>query len=268
MKIGVLGNKTKIKTQTVIEKIISALNDWGYEAVLFSAPNEINGVDAVIVLGGDGAILHSAVPASKNGVKIIGINYGNLGFLTEYEKDEQENLKELLSALKDGSCRILKRSLLELELFGKKFYALNEVSLQRDYGLYASKSTQLLRLRVKTREGEDTVSGDGLLVCTPTGSTAYSLSAGGAILTPEVPVFMMTPICAFSMRTRPIVFSDEEEFTITIARGKAILQADGLSVAGLPEGAEITIRKAPFTADFPTRDNADFFAKVRNKLNE
>ena len=267
MKIGVLGNKTKIKTETVLEKIVSALKSWGYETVLFSTPNEIKGVDAVIVLGGDGAILHSAVPASKNGVKIIGINYGNLGFLTEYEKDEQEKLKELLSALKNNSCRILKRSLLELELLGKKFYALNEVSLQRDYGLYATKSTQLLRLHVQTREGEDTVAGDGLLVCTPTGSTAYSLSAGGAILTPEVPVFMMTPICAFSMRARPIVFSDKEEFTITIARGKAILQADGLAVASLPEGMQIKIRKAPFTADFPTRENADFFAKVRNKLN-
>ena len=267
MKIGVLGNKTKIKTQTVLEQILSSLKDWGYETVLFSTPNEIKDVDAVIVLGGDGAILHSAVTASKNGVKIIGINYGNLGFLTEYEKDEQENLKELLNALENGSCRILKRSLLELELFGQKFYALNEVSLQRDYGLCATKTTQLLRLHVQTREGEDTISGDGLLVCTPTGSTAYSLSAGGAILTPEVPVFMMTPICAFSMRTRPIVFSDEEEFTVTIARGKAILQADGLSVAGLPEGTEIKIRKAPFTADFPTRCGADFFAKVRNKLN-
>ena len=267
MKIGILGKKSKVKSEEIIKQLVSLLQEWGHTPVCFSATEEIANTDAVIVLGGDGAILHSAVTAARNGVKIIGVNYGNLGFLTEYEKDEQEKLRELLNALEKGDCRIVKRTLLELEIAGKRFYALNEISLQRDYGLYAEKSTQILRLQVSTREGEDTISGDGVLICTPTGSTAYSLSAGGAILTPEVPVFMLTPICAFSMRARPIVFSDEEEFTIKITRGKAILQADGLSVTGLPDGAEIKVRKAPFTADFPTRENADFFARVRKKLN-
>lgn len=268
MKIGVLGKKSKVKTELVIEEIISSLQSWGYEPVRFHSPNEIDGVDVVIILGGDGAILHSAVTSAKNGVKLIGINYGNLGFLTEYEKDEQDNLKELLQSLDNGTCRILRRSLLELELFGKKFYALNEISLQRDYGLYSPSTTQILRVEVQTLEGVSTVSGDGVLLCTPTGSTAYSLSAGGAILTPEVPVFMLTPICAFSMRARPTVFSDTQEFTMKITRGKAILQADGLAVSVLNEGDEIKVRKAPFTADFPTRANSDFFTKVKNKLSE
>ena len=174
----------------------------------------------------------------------------------------------MLSQIQDEKCRILKRSLLRLEIAGQSFYALNEIALQRDYGLYSDKNTQILRLEVDMNDGKDVIAGDGLLICTPTGSTAYSLSAGGAILTPEVPVFMMTPICAFSMRSRPIVFSDTEEFAIKITRGKAILSADGLAVAGLPEDAVIFIKKAPFTADFPMRENTDFFAKVRNKLNE
>ena len=79
---------------------------------------------------------------------------------------------------------------------------------------------------------------------------------------------MLTPICAFSMRTRPIVFSDSEEFTLRIVRGKAIVSADGLLLGSLPENATVFVRKAPFSADFPVRDNSDFFAKVRNKLNE
>ena len=119
---------------------------------------------------------------------------------------------------------------------------------------------------METKEGKDVIAGDGLLICTPTGSTAYSLSAGGAILTPEVPVFMMTPICAFSMRARPIVFADTTEFKIRIKKGKAIVQTDGLAVAILPENIEIQIKKAPFTADFPVKNNSDFFARVRNKL--
>ena len=268
MKIGVLGNKAKVKNENAIESLVRLLQEEGYETTRFLSPLEIDGVDVVIVLGGDGAILHSAVISARNNVKIIGINYGNLGFLTEYEKDEWENIKQLLSSLKEGKCRILKRSLLQLEVLGKTFYALNEVALQRDYGLSATKNTQILRVEVRSNEGKDVISGDGLLICTPTGSTAYSLSAGGAILTPEVPVFMLTPVCAFSMRRRPTVFSDSDEFTFKITRGKAILLADGLAIAGLPEGAVVYVKKAPFTADFPVRENTDFFSKVRNKLNE
>ena len=233
----------------------------------FNTQKEIENVDVVLVLGGDGAILHSALFASQRGIKIIGVNYGTLGFLTEYEKDEWEKVKELLAAIKAGNCRIVKRSLLQITVKDKCFYALNEVAIQRDYGLLSTKSTQILHLDVEAKEGCDTISGDGLLICTPTGSTAYSLSAGGAILTPEVPVFMMTPICAFSMRARPIVFSDTEEFKITVKKGKSIVLADGSVIATVPDGAEIFIKKAPFTADFPVKENSDFFARVRNKLN-
>ncbi len=267
MRVGILGNINKIKTMQTLEEIVAFLQDAGYETVPFASHKDIDGVDVVLVLGGDGAILHSAVILAKKNVKIIGINYGTLGFLTEYEKDEREQVKELLDALQKGDCPIIKRSLLEVTIQDKTFYALNEIAIQRDYGVVSSKSTQILRLQVQAKEGEDVVAGDGLLWCTPTGSTAYSLSAGGAILTPEVPVFMMTPICAFSMRARPIVFSDTDEFTITIQKGRAIVQADGGVIAAIPEGTKLHIRKAPFTADFPTRNNANFFARVRNKLN-
>ena len=268
MKIGVLGKISKVKSQQVIDEFVEFLRSLGYETAMFTTSQEIEGVDVVIVLGGDGAILHSAVSAAQNNVKIIGINYGNLGFLTEYEKDEKEHIAELLSQVEAGTCRILKRSVLEVEIAGKRFYALNEIALQRDSGVSTLKSTQILRVQVQSKEGLDVISGDGVLLCTPTGSTAYSLSAGGAILTPEAPVVMLTPVCAFSMRTRPIVFSDSEEFAFRIMRGKAIVSADGLILGRLPENAAVFVRKAPFTADFPVRDNSDFFAKVRNKLNE
>lgn len=267
MKIGVLGNISRIKTSETMQEIIDFLRACNYETVQFLSPKEIDGVDVVLILGGDGAILHAAVVAAQKNIKIIGINYGNLGFLTEYEKDEREQVKELLAALEKGECRIVKRSLLQLTIGEKEYYALNEFSVQRDYGLISTNSTQILRLELEAKEGVDTIAGDGLLICTPTGSTAYSLSAGGAILTPEVPVIMMTPICAFSMRARPIVFSDSDEFVIRIDKGKAMVLADGKVVAALPEGTEMHIKKAAFTADFPVKDNSDFFARVRNKLN-
>ncbi len=267
MKIGVLGKKSKVKDENIVLEILRSLQEQGYETVRFQTQADIDGVDVVLVLGGDGAILHASLIAAQKGIKIIGINYGNLGFLTEYEKDERNRILELLAQLNEKKCRILKRSLLQMEVFGQTFYALNEIAFQRDNSLDAKKNSQILRLQVETKEGTDVIAGDGLLFCTPTGSTAYSLSAGGAILTPEVPVFMMTPICAFSMRTRPIVFADSEEITVKIARGKSIVLCDGIAIAQFPENTEIHIKKAPFTADFPVREGSDFFAKVRNKLN-
>ena len=268
MKIGVLGKITKVKSEDTILELISFLQNLGYETTRFHTPTEISDVDVVIILGGDGAILHSAVYAAKKDVKIIGINYGNLGFLTEYEKEEKEQIKELLSALEQNNCRILHRSLLQCEIAGRTFYALNEIAMQRDFGSPNKAPTQILRLEVNSPEGVENVCGDGLLICTPTGSTAYSLSAGGAILPPEVHVFMMTPVCAFSRRTRPTVFSDKSCFSVKVKTGRAVLLVDGLAVAQLPEGEEIRIQKAPFTADFPKRENSDFFERVRNKLSE
>lgn len=266
MKIGVLKSASKVG-MFAEQEIVDFIKEMGHETVYFSSDLEIDGVDVVIVLGGDGAILHAAVPAAQKGVKIIGINFGTLGFLTEYEKDEREKVKELIAALEQGLCRIVKRSVLQMTIADKTFYALNEIAIQRENSLETQAGTQILAVELKAKEGNDVIAGDGLLICTPTGSTAYSLSAGGAILTPEVPVFMMTPICAFSMRARPIVFSDNDEFYVSIKKGKAIVLVDGKIVAELPQNAEIQVKKAPFTANFPVKEGSDFFARVRNKLN-
>jgi NAD+ kinase len=267
MKVGILGNKNKVKSVQAIEEMELFVQSCGYETVRFNAYNEVDGVDVVLVLGGDGAILHSAVYAARKNIKVIGINYGTLGFLAEYEKSERERVKELLSALENGTCRIVKRSMLQLDVGEKTYFALNEIAIQRDYGMASNCVTQMLQLEVSAKEGVDFISGDGALICTPTGSTAYSLSAGGAILTPEVPVFMLTPICAFSMRARPIVFADTDEFAIRIVKGQAIIQIDGLTLNAFPEGTEMRIKKAPFTADFPVKETSGFFDRVKKKLN-
>ena len=268
MKIGVIGNISKIKDERVIDGLMQSLQDWGYESVRFASYKEIDGVDVVVVLGGDGAILHAAVVAAQKGVKIIGVNYGNLGFLTEYERGEEENLKDLLSRLSKNTCRILKRSMLEISVNDKTFYALNEVAVQRDYAALVKSEGQMLTLRINVGEGGNVLLGDGMLMCTPTGSTAYSLSAGGAILSPEAPVVMMTPICPFSFNARSTVFPDTDCFSVTVEKGNALVLIDGKTVAPLYAKQDITIKKAPFTADFPLCDGFDFMGKIRNKLNK
>jgi NAD+ kinase len=268
MIVGIVANANKIKDDNIIRGLSNRLSEFGYKNVVFRDNSEIDGVDVLIVLGGDGAILHSAVVAAQKGVKIIGINYGNLGFLAEYERDETEKVVELLQKLENNSSHLLKRSVLELEIDEKKYYALNEISLQRDYAAYAGKVGQILRIETDISNEKNELAGDGVLICTPTGSTAYSLSAGGAILFPDVPVLMLTPICALSLHSRPVVYSDSEELSAQVTCGQAMVIVDGEVVDVLNKGEKVFVRKAAFTADFPMNEKTVFLQKIKNKLNK
>lgn len=267
MKIGLIGNVKKIGDASVIENLVLSLRECGHFVTMFSAYHEINGVNLVIVLGGDGAILHAATVAAPQGIALMGVNYGHLGFLTELEKEEINNVVDIVTAYENGKCKILNRSLLQVEVDGETYYALNEVAIQRDYASSLAENPQILKLLFSAQNGMVPISGDGALLTTPTGSTAYSLSAGGAIIAPEVPVVMLTPICAFSMSARPMVFSDLETFGFSIKKGRALLLVDGKAVATLSSGDEVKVSKAPFYAKFPTRNEKNFFNKIRNKLN-
>ena len=267
MKIGIVGNAAKIKDDKVMTRLAELLESRGFETVRFTSHVEIDGVSAVIVLGGDGAILHAATVAAPKGIRIVGVNYGNVGFLTEFEKNELEEVVPLMEEFRNGNCKILNRSILKATVDGAEYYALNEVALQRDYASGLMDNPQILKLRVSAGAGEIAVSGDGALLATPTGSTAYSLSAGGAIVAPEVPVVLLTPICAFSMSARPMVFSDEDEFSFEVQKGKALLLIDGKAMATLAEKDSIHVKKAQFTAEFLTRKEACFFTKIKNNFN-
>ncbi len=268
MKIGIIVNENKIKDKETVTNFVSLLESKKYSCSVFENNEDINDVDLLIVLGGDGAILHSAVFAAQKKIPIIGINYGNLGFLAEYERDESERVLELLHKLENNACHILERSLLEISAKGKTYYALNEVAVQRDCMAHSSSLGQILKASICIGNECNKIAGDGLLICTPTGSTAYSLSAGGAILFPDAPVFMMTQLCALSLHSRPVVFSDKEEVIVTIDNGFSLLIVDGKMVDVLKDGDNITVKKASFTADFPMNQKAVFLKKIKSKLNK
>ena len=267
MKIGIVGNLAKIKDEQVITRLAERLQNSGFEVVRFASYAAIDEVSAVIVLGGDGAMLHAATVAAPKGIRVVGINYGNVGFLTEFEKNELDEVVPLLEEFRAGKARILNRSILKATVDGVEYYALNEVALQRDYASGILDNPQILKLLAKAGAGEIPIAGDGVLLATPTGSTAYSLSAGGAIVAPEVPVVLLTPICAFSMSARPMVFSDGDEFCFEVKKGKALVLIDGKAVATLAEKDSICVEKAQFTAEFLTRKGKCFFTKIKNKLN-
>ncbi len=274
--IAVIPNKRRDTEYAYTKNLLNLLRGKAEIYMYESEPVRFDGVlytdeetlaekaDIAIVLGGDGSILAVAEQFAIANVPIMGINLGHLGFLAAVER---ENMAQAIEALLVGDYRVERRSMLHATIVRpdgahESFDALNDIVISR------AAYTKLLNMQVYT-DGIllDEFVADGVIISTATGSTAYSLSAGGAILTPEVPVFMMTPICAFSMRARPIVFSDTDEFKITVAKGRSIVLADGGVLAALPEGAEIYVKKAPFTADFPVKENSDFFARVRNKLN-
>lgn len=268
MKVGLVGNASKTEQENAIVQLKTFLQENGYSVTRFASHLDIEGVDVVIVLGGDGAILHAAVVAAQKSIKVIGINYGTLGFLTEYERDAAQDVLLLLKSLQNQSCRIVKRSLLKVSVKGKTYYALNELALQRHLEPSNTTPSQIMQVEMRLDGESDVIAGDGVLICTPTGSTAFSLSAGGAIICPETKVFMMTPICAFSMRSRPIVFSDDEKVVLRIQRGIALALLDGKAMEKIEEGEEILVEKAPFFAEFPVHNDSGFLSKIRNKLNK
>ena len=173
-----------------------------------------------------------------------------------------------MKKIENNSCHILKRSVLKLEIGEKKYYALNEISLQRDYAAYVGKVGQILRIETDISNEKNELAGDGVLICTPTGSTAYSLSAGGAILFPDIPVLMLTPICALSLHSRPVVYSDTETLSAKITCGQAMVIVDGEVVDVLNKGEQVVVQKAMFTADFPMNEKTVFLQKIKDKLNK
>jgi NAD+ kinase len=222
-------------------------------------------LDVLFVLGGDGTILMVATECAKYGVKIIGINYGHIGFLTEYDR---ENVDDAVHLVCDGNYKTVERSILEVECGGCHFLALNDLVIQRATSGTNFSNTVELRADI---DGStvDNFSADGIIVSTPTGSTAYSLSAGGSILTPDINAFIMTPICAHSLHSRPVVYSDDSILEI-FPHGNTPLNlvVDGRVVGVIAKENTVTIKKSDYKVQFITRDEKDFFKKLLIKLNK
>lgn len=217
--------------------------------------------DAAISIGGDGTFLRTAMWVGPKKIPIIGVNTGHLGYLSSASVDE---LGDLLNELISGNYAISERTLVEVvspELATWP-YALNEAAV--------SKEETASIIEADTRiNGEPLVcyKADGLIVATPTGSTAYNLSVGGPIIQPSAPVWVISPIAAHSLGQRPLVVSDSSEIEITVqgrARGFR-LSLDGRSVT-LPIGATVRMRRAPFPIRLITRPGHTFPAALRQKL--
>ena len=166
----------------------------------------------------------------------------------------------------DERCARLQRSMLEAELNGKTFDCLNELALL--HPVAPGRSNKVVRIAVTidgSHAGEFVA--DGLIVSTPTGSTAYSLSAGGSIMTPDCETFQLTPVCAFSMRSRPIAYSDKSELGFSLLRGEVVLYGDGVYLGQAGAGDTLSVRKSARSVTFLTRGLSEYFRRMTEKLN-
>ena len=266
MRVGIYYNKNYLTENLAnIKKIESCLKTNGIFSKIIEKTDDLDGLDVVLALGGDGTILSIASDCARRHIKILGINYGHLGFLTEFE---QEKLDDALKLLCGGNFVTNKRAMLEIEYVDKKYYALNDFVIQRSTGGQNFSNTVDLNAAI---DGGlvDRYSADGIIISTPTGSTAYSLSAGGSILAPDLDAFILTPICAHSLHSRPVVFNANSVVTIKPLSTKTQLNVivDGKIVDTVNGNINFTIKKSDCVAEFISRGNKDFFDKLLVKLN-
>ena len=220
-------------------------------------------VDYVISLGGDGTFLKAASRVGAKQIPIIGVNMGRLGFLANVTSEE---VKGVLDSVFEGKYEIEERAVIQLEADGAVLencpFALNDIAiLKRD-------NAAMISIKASVN-GEYLVTylADGLVISTPTGSTAYSLSVGGPIIVPQSGILSMTPVAPHSLNIRPIVINDTGviELEVESRSHNFLVAVDGRSLK-MAEGTRLTIRKAPYTVKIIKLKNRRYFSTLHEKL--
>jgi len=275
--IGIIANVRKEMTKGVVEEIIR----WAsQENVGFFVEEELTPLvdhpelalpaeelwqesDVLISLGGDGTMLASARAVGEHETPILGINLGGVGFLTEINSNDLQNT---LNRLKKGDYFIEKRMVLETEVEGlKKFeqYALNDIVIDKG---------EIARLFLLHLYADDeficSYSADGLIISTPSGSTAYNLAAGGPIINPRMNALIVSPICPHTLASRTILFSEKETLKVTVELDsrEAGLTIDGQVAFHLKSGSSVLIRKANHSVNLVKLRDRSFYEILRTKL--
>jgi NAD+ kinase len=225
-----------------------------------------NQAELVVVLGGDGTLISVARLFSGRDVPILGVNLGSLGFLTEITVEE---LYTRLEKVLEGNPRVSERMMLEVTLH-REGQEIESGHVLNDMVINKGALARIVDLETKVnRHFLTTYKADGLIISTPTGSTGYSLSAGGPIIHPLMSCIVITPICPHTLTNRPIVVTDESIISITVASSfdeKVYLTLDGQVGFELREGDSVEVRKALETTALVMSKTRDYFELLRTKL--
>ena len=221
--------------------------------------------DFVIVLGGDGTLLSTARCVAKAAIPILGVNLGSLGFLTEIK---QEEILEALESLHAGHCGVTERSMLHCQLRRRKECIATYEALN-DAVVHQSALARITDFDVRVNDAfVANYKADGLIVATPTGSTAYSLAAGGPILTPNIPGFLITPVASHALTNRPLVVPDTAVIEVSMddARESAYLTVDGQQGIALEDGDVVHCKKSEYSVKLLKLADRSFFDVLRMKF--
>jgi NAD+ kinase len=221
--------------------------------------------DFVLVLGGDGTMLAAARAVAQAGVPILGVNLGSLGFLTEVPVEE---LYETLEALVEKRVTVESRSMIHCHLM-RNGERIIHYDAMNDAVVAKSAMARIIEFEIKVNhEAVATYRADGLIVATPTGSTAYSLAAGGPIVAPDVNAFLITPISPHMLTHRPVVVNDRYEVQVLIksVQEEAFLTVDGQVGIPLLDGDVVTCKRSVRQVSLIRRSNRSFFDVLRTKL--
>ncbi|MCL2087409.1 MAG: NAD(+)/NADH kinase [Oscillospiraceae bacterium] len=256
-------NHKNEKSNLALEPVLKKLKSLSFGVSYDFA--EIDTCDLVITIGGDGTILKYGKAAAKARKPLLGINTGTLGFMATLETDELDKLERLLTK----EYRTSRRMMLDINLYplavknrddNMEFVALNDVVLKRE-------TAQLPEFRVSVGGIEvSKIRSDGLIFSTPTGSTAYALSAGGPILEPELSCIEFTPLCPHTLFSRTMVFSGDIPITIEFSGCPCEFIADGEGAVRVNETQTIEIKKANYFLELIDMEKNSFYNSVYNKL--
>ena len=226
---------------------------------------ELPNAELVICFGGDGTILHMAKTATRRGIPILGVNIGTMGFMAELESTELDQLRRLA----DDDYSIDSRMMLDVTVYRDRDIIFHDICLN-DVVVTKGAVARIVHLCVKC-DGVQAIEcgGDGIIVATPTGSTAYSLSAGGPIVEPEAHNIIITPICAHDVATRGIVASENRVITLSLtknARRSAYLSVDGGKAVRMNMGDVATVRKSELMTKLVRLKDRSFYDVVNMKF--
>ena len=219
-------------------------------------------VDALVTLGGDGTLISAVRRSFEYNIPVLGVYAGNLGFLADVDLDE---LDEFVNNMVKGKVRVDERSVLEVRIVSKdsdrKMYAFNDMVLTRP-----SVSNMIHIETLVDGKAFNTYYGDGVIVSTPTGSTAYNVSAGGPVLFPLSKVFALTPICPHSLTQRPVVLPGEFSIEMKTPEPRALVIIDGQDMHELEQDQSVHIKLATKTAKLIHREEFNYFDVLKEKL--
>ncbi len=276
-KIGIICKKGRLEPQEILKELLPWLRQNGYESFVdietasalnikgYSRDDIPSIVDVILVLGGDGTMLSVSRLVAGKGVPILGINLGSMGFITEINRDE---IYSVVDKILTNGCAVEERLMLTAAVH-RAGERITEHTVLNDVVINKGALARIIDLETFINDTYvTTFKADGLIISSPTGSTAYSLSAGGPIVYPTLDSIVLTPICSHTLTNRPIVLPDDARIEITLkAMSEDVyLTLDGQVGVSLRMGDTIEINKSPFKTRLLIPCERDYFKILRTKL--